>query len=358
MHPSLRFLLPLALFVTPGVAAAGHTAAHQDPTAEHEDHDDHDEDSDHPRDAAPLEAPGGVQVAEQLEVHAWAGAGYSWHRHHTGEHAMGPDVRMARIGARVHYDHQGDIFAQLEAADGTARLLDARVTMEVGDHVEFRAGRMKTSTSAEFLIPLPIFHHVNRARLVEWVPQRQVGVEAVVTPFAPGFDLQAGIFNVAGTEAVEGAGALFVGRMRFEPLPDLQLHASWTDHLESEHSDPDYSPEHDQLADVAVELDHNNWIFHIEAIARFDDTYDHGRGIVTFGSVGYHVGHDPEGFSWEPVVAVDHIIEEVGVTENVAAGLNIYVHGHKLMQLTEVEYYRLPDGETDLGVFVQLRGGV
>jgi len=311
----------------------------------------------HPRDAEPLEAPGGVPVAEALEVHAWAGAGWVAHTLHTGEQVAGPDVRMARMGARVHYDEQGDIFAQFEAADGTARLLDARVSLEVGRHLELRAGRMKASTSAEYLIPAPIFHHVNRARLVDWVPKRHVGVEAIVTPFAPGFDVQAALFNVAGSEPVEGAGMLAVGRVRFEPVHDLQLHLSWTDHLPGHSPDPSWQPEHDQLVDGAIELDHDGWMVHLEGLGRFDHAHN-GRGVVTFASLAYRFGDDPEGFGVEPVVAIDHIVEEIGVTENAAAGLNLYIHGHKLMQLTELELHKLPDGRTDQGIYVQLRGGV
>ncbi len=316
-----------------------------------------DEDTAHPRDPAPLEAPGGVMVGETLEIHAWAGAGYTAQQEAEGETLFGPDIRMARMAARVHYDHQGDIFAQFEMSDGTARLLDARVSIEMGDHFELRAGRMKASTSAEYLIPQPILHHVNRARLVDWVPTRHVGVEATYTPFAPGFDVQGALFNVAGTSPVEGAGTLVVGRLRFEPHHTLQLNLSYTEHIEGHQANPAYAVEHDELVDMAVESDLGHWMFHLEGLARFEHEVN-GRGLVTFVSVGRHFGDDPEGFGVEPVVALDHIVESQGLTENAAAGLNLLFHGHHLMQLTEVELHKLPDGRTNRAVYVQLRGGV
>ena len=360
-------LLPLALCLLPLAQASGEEGggAHLRPTVHSAHGESHDlpgapesaDDGDHPHESAPLDPPGGVKVGETLEIHAWAGAGYSAHKLADGEVAFGPDVRMARMAGRVHYDHEGDIFFQFEASDGTARLLDARVSIEMGEHFEVRAGRMKTSTSAEYLVPQPILHHVNRARLIEWVPKRQVGVEAIVTPFQPGFDLQAGVFNVAGTEPVEGSGALLIGRLRFEPVHNFQVHLSYTDHQEGRRADPSFHPEHDQLIDGAIEFDTDGWMFHVEGLGRLENEA-HGRGLVTFASVGHHFGHDPDGFGIEPVVAYDHIVEEIGVSENAAAGLNVLIHGHHLMQLTEFELHRYPDGTTDQAVYVQLRGGV
>jgi len=370
-------LLPLAL-ASSGEGGGAHLRAPIQ--SSHPGHPDTDGDragEAHPQSARPIDPPGGVPVGDTLEVHAWASAGISAHRSREAvdsmeasahgaeegaspEHAhlvMGPDVRMARLGGRVHYDHQGDIFFQFEAADGTARLLDARVSVELGEHLELRAGKMKASTSAEYLVPQPLLHHVNRARLANWVPKRNVGVEAILTPFRPGFDVQAAVFNVAGTQPVEGAGALVVGRIRLEPVHNLELHLSYTDHIEGHDASPEFHPRNNQLLDGAVELDTNGWMFHVEALGRMEHE-THGKGLVTFASVGHHFGHDPEGFGLEPVVAYDHIVEEVGVTENAAVGMNILIHGHHLMQLTEVEVLKLPDGRMDQGIFFQLRGGV
>lgn len=311
--------------------------------------------------APPLEAPGGVELTDALEVHAWAGGGYNY----TGENvresvAMGPFISMARFGGRVEYEHYGDVFAQIDAADGTARLLDARVTIEAVPWLKIRAGRFKTSTSAEYLIPQPVLPFVNRALLVDWTPRRQVGVEAVLSPTeSRHLDLQVGIFNAGELEPQPGDGELLVTRLRWEPVHDLQFHLSWTDHLAgpapSEEAQLHFT--HDQLIDAAVEWDHEGWSAHLESLLRLDGGHL-GPGLSSFASLGRKFHRPGRHVDLEPIVGVDHIAERSSHAELLAMGLNAYIQDHHLIAMLNVEGQRLPDGTNHEAVYMQLRGGI
>ncbi len=314
------------------------------------------------REAPPLEAPGGVELNDTLEVHAWAGGGYTYTGENVRQHVtMGPFISMARFGGRISYEHYGDVFAQIDAADGTARLLDARVTIEPAPWFKLRAGRFKTSTSAEYLIPAPLMPFVNRALLVDWTPKRKVGVEAVVSPLDDRhLDLQVGIFNVGELEAQEGDGELLVTRLRWEPVHDLQFHLSWTDHLANTataHHDPELHFTHDQLIDAAVEWDHNGWSAHLESLVRLDGGA-RGPGMSSFASVGHRFHRPGETVELEPVLGVDHVTELERQADLMALGLNVYVQEHHLVTMLNAEAQRLPDGSTHQAIYAQLRGGI
>jgi hypothetical protein len=281
----------------------------------------------------------------------------------------GYSVSQARLDGRGIWSDVGTVRLQVDAADGTVRLLDAAVELTVADPVRFRIGQFKTPISAEFLIGIGDLIMIDRALLRSLVPDRRVGGEVRVElgdarEGDVAFSGQLGLFNPVNRDFADPQGQLLTARGLVEFGFGLDIHAAYGQLIFADNdvtgnpTQPGLPEPFNQTADFALQYDEGRINAHAEALAIFDAVGTSDTIASFYSHFGYRVGAEGA-IQVEPLIGYDYVSRDPtpGVnyssTHRLTLGANLYWLGSNLVSTFN---YRLETrGEVGHAAYLQLQ---
>lgn len=134
-------------------------------------------------------------------------------------------IIFGRIGASADVARVGHAEVMVEAASGTAQLLDAWVALRPFDGASIRIGRFKPAASLEFLGSAAALPFRRRADMLTLVPNRMQGIElGYARPIGErAIDVRVGAF----TAGYEGARIWIIGGAQVVVAEGLTLHGGF-----------------------------------------------------------------------------------------------------------------------------------
>lgn len=313
--------------------------------------------------AAPPDAPG-------IDLHAWAQGGWLAT---AGPESTGveqrPTLSLARISSRTDHtlsryraaEHVGS-FLQLEAKEGTAVLLDARVELDLRGWIHLRAGRFKTAVSNEFLVPGTRLLTTGRPHYIDATPKRKTGVEVDLRPALDDGHLNVQIGAFAADDPWDPGehtadDTLLTARLRHIGASHVLLHIGYLERLGLSGAERREGAQVQRELDVAAGLERDDLQVMVEGLAG-----DRGAGLeepVLGGGVilARRFGElQGERVALEPTLSADVLLDEGAAELCEHVGLSVFWDGWNLVQLSQLSLSQTEAG-SGWTASTQLRGG-